>query len=112
MSRLVSRPQQISAKAMVLSIISIPLTHCHLHRKQDFEPYLVFWTDLWCCSGRFVEYLLDRADVRGPWKEHTEHVFVAAMADGSLPLESFKYYLVQDYLYLVCTLLRETKGKF
>jgi thiaminase len=39
--------------------------------------------------------------VKGPWKEHTEHAFVAGLGDGSLPVESFKYYLVQDYLFLV-----------
>ena len=27
--------------------------------------------------------------------------FVMAMGDGSLPLDSFKNYMVQDYLYLV-----------
>lgn len=32
------------------------------------------------------------------------HPFVMAMGDGSLPLESFKGYLVQDYLYLVRSL--------
>jgi hypothetical protein len=26
---------------------------------------------------------------------------VAGLADGSLPVNSFKYYLVQDYLFLV-----------
>lgn len=25
-----------------------------------------------------------------------------AMGDGTLPLESFKGYIIQDYLYLVC----------
>jgi thiaminase len=52
-------------------------------------------------SGRFIEYLLDRPDVQKPWQEHTEHSFVSGLADGTLPAESFKYYLVQDYLFLV-----------
>jgi thiaminase len=52
-------------------------------------------------SGRFIDYLLDRADVKAAWKEHTEHAFVAGLADGTLPVASFKYYLIQDYLYLV-----------
>lgn len=51
--------------------------------------------------GHFIEYLLDREDVRDAWTQHTHHKFVAALADGTLPLESFKYYLIQDYLYLV-----------
>lgn len=29
------------------------------------------------------------------------HPFVLAMGDGTLPLESFKGYLMQDYVYLV-----------
>jgi len=45
--------------------------------------------------------MLDREDVKGPWREHTEHDFVRQMADGTLPLEQFKYYLIQDYLFLV-----------
>lgn len=51
--------------------------------------------------GHFLEYLLDRPDVRKAWKEHTEHDFVAGLADGTLPFEAFKYYLMQDYLYLI-----------
>jgi len=51
---------------------------------------------------RFIEYILERPDVQQAWRNHTEHVFVAGLADGTLPLESFKYYLIQDYLFLVC----------
>lgn len=54
--------------------------------------------------GRFLEYLLDRPDVQKAWRAHTEHKFIAGLADGTLPIESFKFYLVQDYLYLVCSL--------
>lgn len=39
--------------------------------------------------------------MKSAWKEHTEHAFVAGLGDGTLPVESFKYYLIQDYLYLV-----------
>ena len=52
-------------------------------------------------SGRFIEYVLEREDVQPAWKQHTEHDFVAGLADGTLPVESFKYYLIQDYLFLV-----------
>lgn len=37
----------------------------------------------------------------GDWHAYTHHEFVERLADGTLPLESFKRYLVQDYLYLV-----------
>lgn len=52
-------------------------------------------------SGRFIEYLLARKDVAAPWKEHTEHDFVRQIGDGTLPVNKFKMYLIQDYLYLV-----------
>lgn len=29
------------------------------------------------------------------------HPFVMGLGDGTLPLESFKGYIIQDYLYLV-----------
>ena len=35
---------------------------------------------------------------------HVEHAFVAGLADGTLPVSAFKYYLVQDYLFLVSIL--------
>lgn len=35
------------------------------------------------------------------WHQFVNHPFVLAMGDATLPLESFKGYLIQDYLYLV-----------
>jgi len=52
--------------------------------------------------GHFVDYLLERPDVAPVWSRFVNHPFVLAMGDGSLPLDSFKGYLIQDYLYLVC----------
>lgn len=66
-----------------------PINHFHSTYTLPFPP------------GRFVEYVLERADVQPAWKEHTEHAFVAGLADGTLPGDSFKYYLIQDYLFLV-----------
>lgn len=51
--------------------------------------------------GHFIEYLLERPDVKQAWSDHIHHEFVQGLADGSLPLTSFKFYLIQDYLYLV-----------
>jgi hydroxymethylpyrimidine/phosphomethylpyrimidine kinase len=48
-----------------------------------------------------MEYLLEREDVYDTWADYTNHPFVKAIGDGSLPLDSFKGYLVQDYLFLV-----------
>ena len=35
------------------------------------------------------------------WQAYTGHPFTNAMADGSLPEAAFRYYLVQDYLFLI-----------
>ena len=34
-------------------------------------------------------------------KRDLKHPFVRGMADGSLPTEKFKFYLIQDYLFLL-----------
>jgi thiaminase len=52
-------------------------------------------------SGTFIEYILDRADVIPEWQAYTHHEFVRRLGDGTLPEESFKFYMIQDYLYLV-----------
>lgn len=56
-------------------------------------------------SGYFIEYLLSRADVKAVWDEFVHHPFVMGLGDGKLPLESFKGYIIQDYLYLVRPLI-------
>lgn len=35
------------------------------------------------------------------WHDYCHHPFVQGIADGTLPLESFKHYLQQDYLFLI-----------
>jgi hydroxymethylpyrimidine/phosphomethylpyrimidine kinase len=35
------------------------------------------------------------------WKEYTHHPFVEQMAQGTLPLEAFKFYIKQDYHFLI-----------
>ncbi|KAI1355737.1 Phosphomethylpyrimidine kinase-domain-containing protein [Xylaria sp. FL0043] len=66
-----------------------PLNHFHSTYMLPFAP------------GRFVEWLLSRPDVRPVWHRFTSHPFVLALGNGELPVESFKKYLIQDYLYLV-----------
>jgi len=55
--------------------------------------------------GHFIEYLLERPDIRDVWREYVEHDFLARIANGTLPTETFKQYLVQNYLYLVSILI-------
>lgn len=35
------------------------------------------------------------------WEQYHAHPFVKGIADGSLDKEKFKYYMIQDYLYLI-----------
>jgi thiaminase (transcriptional activator TenA) len=35
------------------------------------------------------------------WQAYTEHPFVRALGDGSLPAAAFRHYLGQDYLFLI-----------
>jgi thiaminase len=60
-------------------------------------------------SGGFVDWLLEREDVQKVWKEFTHHEFVEKMGDGTLPVERFKFYMVQDYLYLVSLIIMGMK---
>ncbi|KAL7946867.1 Phosphomethylpyrimidine kinase domain-containing protein [Trichoderma barbatum] len=66
-----------------------PLDHFHSTYTLPFSP------------GYFTEYLLEHPAVRDVWKEFVYHPFVMALGNGTLPLESFKGYIIQDYLYLV-----------
>ncbi|KAI0550263.1 Phosphomethylpyrimidine kinase-domain-containing protein [Xylaria curta] len=66
-----------------------PLNHFHSTYMLPFAP------------GRFVDWLLSRPDVAPVWHRFVNHPFVLALGNGELPLESFKKYLIQDYLYLI-----------
>ncbi|KAI2639848.1 Phosphomethylpyrimidine kinase-domain-containing protein [Hypomontagnella submonticulosa] len=66
-----------------------PLNHFHSILTLPFSP------------GHFIEYLLERPDVSPVWHRFINHPFVLSLGNGELPLESFKGYLIQDYLYLV-----------
>lgn len=52
-------------------------------------------------SGHFIDFLLERPDVIPVWERFVNHPFVLGLGNGELPLESFKGYLIQDYLFLV-----------
>ncbi|RMY35279.1 hypothetical protein D0865_13953 [Hortaea werneckii] len=66
-----------------------PLNHFHSTQSLPFPPH------------GFIQYLLEREDVQPAWHDYTHHEFVQRMGDGTLPPETFKYYMIQDYLYLV-----------
>ncbi|TPX22728.1 hypothetical protein DIZ76_014607 [Coccidioides immitis] len=66
-----------------------PINHFHSVYTLPFAP------------GHFLDYILERPDVQPVWQAFTKHEFVARLADATLPVEKFKHYLIQDYLYLV-----------
>lgn len=35
------------------------------------------------------------------WNKYNEHPFVKGLADGTLPLEKFQFFMIQDHLYLM-----------
>ncbi|WP_455795102.1 thiaminase II/PqqC family protein [Clostridium butyricum] len=35
------------------------------------------------------------------WNSYNEHPFVKGIENGELDLEKFKYYMIQDYIYLL-----------
>lgn len=46
-----------------------------------------------------TEHLLEAA--KDIWEGYHEHPFVKGIADGTLDQEKFRYYMIQDYLYLI-----------
>ena len=66
-----------------------PINHFHSLYSLPFAP------------GYFIDYLLERPDIEPAWKRFVGHGFVNQLAANVLPLESFKRYMVQDYLYLI-----------
>ncbi|PGH16668.1 phosphomethylpyrimidine kinase [Helicocarpus griseus UAMH5409] len=66
-----------------------PINHFHSIYSLPFAP------------GRFLEYVLDRPDVQPVWEAFTQHEFVEGLGKATLPVEKFKGYLIQDYLYLI-----------
>lgn len=42
-----------------------------------------------------------KAACQEDWYNYCHHPFVQKIADGSLPLASFRHYLQQDYLFLI-----------
>jgi thiaminase/transcriptional activator TenA len=50
-------------------------------------------------EGRYTEFL--RAEAASIWDAIMGHPFLVEMSKGSLPIEKFRFYIVQDYAYLI-----------
>lgn len=48
---------------------------------------------------KFSESLYE--SVEGIWNSYYKHPFVKGIGDGSLEIDKFKFYMIQDYLYLL-----------
>ena len=46
-------------------------------------------------------YARMKSSCQQDWHDYCHHPFVQGLANGSLPLESFRHYLQQDYLFLI-----------
>ena len=42
-----------------------------------------------------------KTEASAEWRAYTEHPFTNGLADGSLAEAAFRYYLAQDYLFLI-----------
>ena len=51
----------------------------------------------------FTNFLFDRLkeSCAKDWQRYTEHEFVRQLGTGTLPEAAFRYYLIQDYLFLI-----------
>ncbi|CAI4052483.1 hypothetical protein N7582_005458 [Saccharomyces uvarum] len=49
----------------------------------------------------FFEYLINHPKVKPHWDSYVNHEFVKKVADGTLDRKKFKFFIEQDYLYLV-----------
>ncbi|KAG8632023.1 hypothetical protein KVT40_001163 [Elsinoe batatas] len=65
-----------------------PINHLSLIRPLPFIP------------GSFITYLLTHPTIAPLWHTFTHHPFLTHLSAATLPLQSYKHYMTQDYLYL------------
>ncbi len=55
------------------------------------------------CKGEIILKLTERLyeSVKEIWESYNSHPFVKGIAYGTLPIENFKFYMLQDHLYLL-----------
>lgn len=52
-------------------------------------------------QGNFFQYLIEHPRVKPHWDSYVNHDFVKQVAQGTLPKEKFRFFIEQDYAYLI-----------
>ena len=52
-------------------------------------------------GGSFFNYLINHPKVKPHWDAYVNHEFVKKVADGTLERKKFRFFIEQDYLYLI-----------
>jgi len=47
---------------------------------------------------KFTDVLYDRT--KEIWQAYDQHPFIKGIEDGSLAIDKFQFYMIQDYIYL------------
>ncbi|KAK6352886.1 hypothetical protein TWF696_004887 [Orbilia brochopaga] len=87
-----------SARTYVAGAISTSLS---LGRGSGPVNHLYSLYRLPYCTGHFFDYLTQHPRVADIWNDYVNHPFVKRIADGTISTTAFKWYLCQDYLFLV-----------
>lgn len=65
-----------------------PVNHIFNIQRRQFTP------------GKFVDYLINHPKVKPLWENYTNHPFTKQIGNNTLSMDSFIYFLRQDYVYL------------
>lgn len=52
-------------------------------------------------NGDFFQYLIEHPKVKPHWDSYVNHEFVRQVANGTLPRDKFRFFIEQDYAYLI-----------
>ncbi|CAI4036978.1 hypothetical protein SMKI_16G2745 [Saccharomyces mikatae IFO 1815] len=52
-------------------------------------------------GGNFFQYLINHPKVKPHWDSYVNHEFVKKVANGTLERKKFRFFIEQDYLYLI-----------
>ncbi|CAR25667.1 hypothetical protein ZYGR_0A02320 [Zygosaccharomyces rouxii] len=68
---------------------------------RDVIPSTVNQTVSDIIKGDFFEYLISHPKVKPHWESYIHHDFVRQVAQGTLPIHKFQFFIEQDYAYLL-----------